>query len=545
MLADDSTTDGVLVTAAEMRGIDAHCGIPGTALMEAAGNAVARAAIALATGAGARAAESPRRRGPFLILAGRGNNGGDGYAAAIALKAHGESATVLALAPISSLSGDAAHFASKAREAGISIEERTDAAQIERDLPGRVAGAAVIVDAILGTGTRPGTADPVLAATVEALARRPQGRDAALILAVDLPSGVLADTGQCLRTAAGGACAVAADATVTLGRPKPGLYLYPGAAYAGRVSVDAIGIPGDAYGAAKGRRWNDALAAAILPRRDPLAHKGHARVLVIGGSAGLRGAAILAATAALRSGAGYVYLSQPATALDPQEPVEAVRRPLPGTPEGRFAPTAASAASALAEDAHAIVLGCGLGRGAAEQRLAEVCTRSLHTPVVVDADALAQIAPDSASMAAGPRVLTPHAGEFSKLFGGTVDANEEDRVGRALRAAAICGQTVLFKGRPTITASPDGRYTVNATGNELLATCGSGDVLAGIIGSLLAQGLPPFEAASAGAYLHGKTVEEWPYAVGMTAGDVARAIPSAWTRILAAAGLWPRTTRKE
>lgn len=534
---DASTQDGILVTAAEMRSIDANCGIPGTVLMGAAGRAVARAAVALAAG----------RKAPFLILAGRGNNGGDGYAAALELKELGHTVVVLALAPTSSLSGDAAHFAAKARGAGIPIEDRTDPALIASDLPGRCAEAGVVVDAILGTGTRPGAADAILEATVRALARAPRATPditAARILSVDLPSGVLADTGQCLRGGDGAPCAITADMTVTLGRPKPGLSLHPGVERAGRILVDDLGIPVEAFAGIKGRRWTDALAAAILPRRDALAHKGVSRVLVIGGASGMRGAAMLAATAALRSGAGYVFLSQPSTALDPPEPVEAVRRTLPGTPEGRFAMAASASAGALAEDAHAVVLGCGMGRGAAEQRLAEVCTRSLHAPVVVDADALAQIAPDSASMAAGPRVLTPHAGEFAKLFGGTVAANEEDRVGRALRAAAICGQTVLFKGRPTITASPDGRYTVNATGNELLATCGSGDVLAGLIGSLLAQGLPPFEAASAGAYLHGKTVEEWPYAVGMTAGDAARAIPAAWTRILAAAGLWPRENRK-
>ncbi len=521
-----------LVTTEEMRRIEKDCGIPTFTLMEQAGAAIAAAAAEFIE-------HVHPDHAPIVVVAGKGNNGGDGYAAAAELKAAGRSVTVAALSPVASLAGDAAAMATRARDAGVVIVEVTDEALLAERLPGLLARAALVVDAVLGTGARPGKADPVFRAFVHLLEAGAMKAASGRVLSVDVPSGILGDTGQALTGIDDAPCAVRAAITLTLGRPKPGLYLFPGAQYAGEVRTATIGIPGEAFTGARGAIWDRTAIAALLPRRSPLAHKGHARVLVIGGATGMRGAAALAASSALRSGAGYVVIASPSTTPETPEPVEAVRRPLPGTPEGRYDASASSTAGVHAAGMHAVVLGNGLGRGPAEQRLAEVCTRSLHIPVVVDADALMQISPDSANMAAGRRILTPHAGEFVDLFGGTIASNEEDRVGRTVRAASMCGQVVVFKGRPTVIAGPDGRYAINATGNELLATCGSGDVLAGIIGALVAQGLAPFEAAACGAYLHGVTADTWPHAVGLTAGDMAAAVPAAWTTILRDAGLWP------
>lgn len=508
-----------------MRRIDTSCGILSSTLMENAGKAVAQATQGL---------WKSTRHGAVLMVTGKGNNGGDGYAAARILHTLGENVTLAALAPIEQLRGDAAAQAKLAQTSGVPIIAIDTVEKLAALLPEYLNRAEIIIDAVLGTGLRAGYADPLFAALTAMVNDTGARTPGAIVLAVDVPSGIEADTGQALLNPEDQSdCSIHADATLTLGCPKPGLYLFPGAFCAGRVMVDDIGIPANAMAGLMGERFDPDDVRTRLPHRKPLAHKGSAKVLIIGGAAGMSGAASLVATSALRSGAGYVFIAPPENAPAVLQPLEAVTRPLPGTTAGRYDIDAADQATTLASGMHAIILGNGMGRGPAEQKLAEVITERLLTvPVVIDADSLMQISPNSARMAASPRVLTPHAGEFAALFGGTVQSNEADRVGQAKKAAASCGQTVVFKGRPTIIASPDGAYVINATGNELLATCGSGDVLAGIIGALLAQGLSPFDAACCGAYLHGLTADLWPYDVGLTASDIAAGIPAAWTSVV-------------
>ncbi len=499
-----------VVSASEMRAIDAGCGIAGETLMANAARAALRACDRL-TGGGPSST--------IVIVAGRGNNGGDGWALARLLAERGASARLFSSCDPAILRGDALVHCERARAAGVSVIGRDD-------LPSALLKADLVVDALFGTGFDVTRLDDEASALIELVNDR-SGRPAGnRILALDMPSGLCADTG---RTAP--RC-VKADMTVTFGRAKRGLYLLPGACLAGEIVVDGIGIPDACFESAPGSIPEIPDIRGILPRRAPDAHKAQSKLLVIGGSEGMAGAVQLAARSALAANAGYVFLALPAGASDHGWPPEAVRRPLPSTPERSFARAAESDGLKLAETVHAVVLGGGMGRGENERALAAKWTRLIPRPLVIDADALRLVRPEDVKESRIPRVLTPHAGEFSALFGGSAAKNEEDRVGAAVAAAARCGHVVLFKGRPTIVASPDGRYAVNPTGDERLATCGSGDALAGVIGALLAQGVGPFNAAVAGAYLHGATVDEWRHPVGLTAGEIARLVPAAWGSVL-------------
>lgn len=505
-----------IIDAAAMRLIDATCGVPGIELMEKAAAAALRAAGELLAGGVAN------RR--IVIAAGRGNNGGDGFALARLALAAGAIVAIRALCDEADLTGEALDNSQRARAAGVPF--LSDHAAFEAE----AAKTDLLVDAIFGTGFRPEAVPDEIRRVIGVINRR--GREGVPVLAIDVPSGIAADAGTITEGIPEDEAAVRATATVTFGRPKQGLYLYPAATAAGRIILDPIGIPDSCFAGLKGDLPDHSAIARLLPRREPTAHKGHAKLLIVGGAEGMAGAALLAANAALKSGAGYVFVSLPRNAADPGQPIEAVRKPLPSTPEGYFAREAEAEALTLAESMNAVLFGGGMGLGETERGMTARWLRLFPCPAVVDASALRLASQGDLRSAQAPRILTPHPGEFATLFGSDIAENERDRIGVTLKAAERSGHVVVHKGRPTVTATPDGRFAVNPTGNEHLATCGSGDVLAGLIAALLSQGLDCFDAAVAGAYLHGLTASFWDYPVGLTAGRIADLIPKAWKTVL-------------
>ncbi|WP_181702995.1 NAD(P)H-hydrate dehydratase [Chthonobacter albigriseus] len=480
-----------LLTPAEMARADAAtiaAGTPGSVLMENAGYAVA-------DDISARHLQGTR----VAVVCGPGNNGGDGFVVARVLAERGFIVRLALLGDRSALKGDAAWAAGRWRGA------------VEPAAPDVLDGATVIIDALFGAGlARPLDGDA--ATMVEAI--NAAGRGGAIVVAVDLPSGIDGRTGAVLGTA------VEARRSVTFFRRKPGHLLMPGRANAGRVIVADIGIPDRVLSeiapttAANG----PGLWAAAWPRPSLDAHKySRGAALVASGPAQSSGAARLAAHAALRAGAGIVTVAAPADAV----PVVA------GTKAAfvvkRCDSTVAFHALAVEERLRAVIVGPGLGTDADTVRF---ISSALAGPaaVVLDADAI--------TVAAGvrddvfgpirsrrqPVVLTPHEGEFRRLFPDAVGSKPD----RARQAAAESGAIVVLKGPDSVIAGPDGFAAINENAPPHLATAGSGDVLAGIIGGLLAQGLSGFEAAAIGAWIHGEagTVA----GAGSIADDIAEAV---------------------
>jgi NAD(P)H-hydrate epimerase len=340
-----------------------------------------------------------------------------------------------------------------------------------------------------------------------------------------------ADTGAIARRA------VRADLTVTFGCPKRGHFLYPGRAFAGALEVVDIGIPAERMGDAGSavRIATGPGMAALLPARDPRAHKGSVgRVLIAGGSVGLTGAVALAAHAATRAGAGYVQAAVPRSLNDILEVklTEEMTLPMPETPERTLAAAALEPLLARAAEADVVALGSGMSRHREAADLARRIVAETDRPLVIDADGLNAFDGHTEALTLGPapRVLTPHLGEMSRLCGVTTAALESRRIDAAREWAQRWRSVVVLKGAPTVTASPEGEATVNPTGNPGMATAGTGDVLTGAIAALLAQGLAPYDAARLAVYAHGlagdlAVSERGQY--GLSAGDVLEALPRA------------------
>jgi len=485
--------DTALLTPAEMAAADRAAmaaGIAGVQLMETAGRAVAETVLD----------RWPPR--PVAVLCGPGNNGGDGFVAARHLTAAGWPVRLGLLGDRAGLSGDAAHHAAFWSGKVLPLG------------PELLDGAELVIDAIFGAGLSrdvEGTARAVIAALASA------GLPS---VAVDVPSGVDGATG-----AVRGAAAQAA-VTVTFFRKKPGHLLVPGRVLAGEVVLVDIGIPARVLAAIQPRTHENGpalwLDAYPWPRLD--AHKytrGHA---LVAGGAEMTGAARLAARAALRVGAGLVTLAAP-------EPAWAVyASALTSVIVHKLARAEEFSALLADERRNAILIGPGAGATPATRQhvLAALATRR---PVVLDADALTLFAdrPDALFAAiAGPCVLTPHEGEFRRLF-----LIEGDKLSRARAAARQSGAVVLLKGPDTVIAAPDGRAIINGNAPPELATAGSGDVLAGLIAGLLAQGLDPFRAAAAACWLHGEAAQS--FGPGLIAEDIVEALPQALRRLKALA----------
>ena len=380
------------------------------------------------------------------------------------------------------------------------------------DRPSTLPDCDLVIDAAYGTGFHGDHEAPAV-------------RRGTPVLAVDIPSGVDGLTGEA------GPGVLAADRTVTFAALKPGLLLEPGASLAGRVEVADIGLD-----ASSATTWalEESDVRGWLPDRDPTTHKWRAAVWVVAGSPGMDGAAALVAAGAQRVGSGYVRLSTPGggVAPAPHVPVEVVRTPLPAS---GWAPTVVEGLDRFA----ALVVGNGLGTSdeiVAQVRRLVASTGSPGeadgdlTTVVVDADGLTALGTTADALVGRHVVLTPHDGEFSRLAG---RAPGPDRIAAARDLAGGLGCVVLLKGGPTVVAGPDGSVLVVTTGDARLATAGTGDVLAGIIGGLAASGLEPVRAAAAGAFLHGLAGDlGWRH--GLVAGDLAPLLPAVLDRLGAA-----------
>jgi hydroxyethylthiazole kinase-like uncharacterized protein yjeF len=504
-----------LVGAAEMRAIDRvaidELGVPSLELMERAGRAVAEGVVRLAR---------PGTR--FWVVCGGGNNGGDGWVAARLLLPSGR-VRVLAVTPAGALGGDAAIMARRAIEAGVPVQPFVEGAPLGAG-PGDV-----VIDALLGTGLSRAP-EGRLGAAIETMAAA--RREGARVLSVDVPSGLSADTGQPL-----GAC-VEADATVTFGLQKRGLVMFPGAALAGAVTVADIGLPPEALErvAEWCRLLEEPEALRLLPRRSPAAHKGDAgRVLVLAGSPGKTGAAHLALLGALRGGAGLVTLAARAEVL----PLALAGRPeamslaLAGT--GPLVAADLPEITGVAREADALVAGPGLHRGGETGRLLRDWLGAAGRPAVLDADALNALEPEPTWLGRlpAPAVLTPHPGELARLCGLTAAKVQADRIGLALKKAAAWGAVLVLKGARTVVAAPGQPAAVIPTGNAGMATGGTGDVLAGLCGALLAGGLPPFDAARVAAWVHGAAGDLVAARLGergLLASDLGDAIGQVWAR---------------
>lgn len=525
-----------LVTREQMREMDRRTiegGIvPGLTLMERAGRGILRSLL--------RRVASPRSI-RIWILCGRGNNGGDGLVLARLLRERGLWPRVLLGASEDAFGGDAAVNLRRARESGLLLEPlgETELAAVARLDP-----SDLIVDAILGTGLR-GPARGHAAATIEAI-RGSRAR----VLAVDIPSGLEADP---VDPAAEHGPVVRAEWTVTMAWPKLGFLFSPGRDHVGEVDVVDIGIPvevsatvGAAATLPEAPDWR-----SWLPRPEGRTHKGRwGKVLIVGGSPGLTGATILAARAALRTGAGLVRVGipEPLNAALESALTEAMTIPLPAGEDGQLLASSADRVLSGFGTWDALAVGPGIGRFPETERLVLKLLGGWRGPLLVDADgltALAKWGPDSwvprareirAKGAAGGLVLTPHAGELSALTGRPARELLADPVARAAEWAQRWGVTLVFKGAPTVTASPEGKVWVNPTGNSGLATGGSGDVLSGVITTLLGQGMDGPRAAALGSCLHGLAADLWVESGtgaqrSLIPGDVVERLPRAIQRI--------------
>lgn len=515
----------LVLSAAQSRAIDEAAirgGVPGLVLMENAGRGVADA-IVRARGGEIDGCE-------VCVLCGGGQNGGDGLVVARHLVTRGARVRVYLLTEEGRLRGDAAVNLSAAKglvgRSALTIESAATAEDLAVDRwTERLRGADVIVDAIFGTGLRADVTGLPAAAIVAINA------SAALCVAIDLPSGLDADTGHPRGVA------VAAHLTVTMAARKLGLVLDPDAPV-GRLEVVDLGLPVDESAvAALGptTRWLTADALApLLPQPRASAHKGtRGHVLVVAGSAGKTGAAVLCGRAALRAGAGLVTLASTASgqmALDAK--VVELMTASYATGDDAEVPSFERLAS-LATRVQAVAVGPGIPTGPGMRALVHRLAAELPQPLVLDADALRALgteAPRVLAEAAGPRVLTPHPGEMAALLGTRVSALQQDRLASARELAASTGAVVVSKGARTLVVLPDGTAYINPAATAALATAGSGDVLTGVISGLLAQGLPGLHAAQIGVFAHGIAAEIAAETLGtqrLVAGDLPEAVARA------------------
>lgn len=547
-----------LVTAEQMRELDRitieRIGIPAVALMENAGRAIAEEVIAFCRrrrggtidpSRKAEGREEQRTGGQgaytgfavsgdraltlahadaehWLVLAGKGNNGGDGLVAARHLREAGIAVTLVYAVSPDMLTGEAALQRDAAAAMGVPAlvwgRDRVD-----------FAACSGIVDALLGTGT----AGAPRGAYAEMIAAA--NRSGKPVVSADIPSGLDADTGQTHEPC------IHAEVTVALACLKRGLLQYPGAAAAGRVVVRSIGIPVSLTREAGLQTFwltpeilQARLSVDVQRRRSPEGHKGtYGHVLIAGGTLRMSGAGLLAARAALRAGSGLVTWALPDMLLPAVigAAPEIMLAGAGGDARGNWTAGTAGEVLALSAERDVIAAGPGLGRFEGDVDWLRAIWEGTEAPLVIDADALNMLAEaDYSSWAKrrGPVILTPHPGEMARLSGLPTAEVQRDRIGLAERYARTHGVTLVLKGAHTVIAAPDGAAYVNTTGHPGMGTGGTGDVLTGIIAGLLAQGLGAVPAAAFGAYLHGLAGEAAAsrrnHPASLIAGDIINAL---------------------
>jgi len=510
-----------VVTAGEMRDIDRttirKLGMSSLVLMERAGKSVADRIVEI----------FDRRR--VVIISGGGNNGGDGIVTGRILKNRGWDVRVLLLISEDRLSPDCLSQYRLAREMKLDIEFRKRITENDvRD--------SVIVDAMLGTGLNKPVQGTLLHA-ISAINRAPSP-----VVAVDIPSGVSSDDGRIMGQA------VRADYTVTFGLPKLGHFLYPGAEYRGRLFVEDIGFPEFLLESdnLKHHLTDAAFVGGVIRKRRPHTHKGtYGHVLVLAGSRGRTGAALLAARGCMRAGAGAVTMGVPESLLDVFQArvTEEMTLPLPDDGSGTLShSSAARVIDFINDSADAVLVGPGLGVSDDLKRFVAEVVAEAGKPLLIDADGLNCLAADIGvfKKVKAPVVITPHPGEMARLLNGagkrtTAKETDEERVGVARDFASDHGVTCVLKGAPTITAFPDRTVFINTTGNPGMATAGSGDVLAGIVAAFLAQGVDAPTAAACGVYLHGLAGDRARDELGeysLIAGDLIEYLPRAFKEVV-------------
>lgn len=506
----------IVVTAEQMREMDRltieKYGVPSLTLMERAGEAVIRSLLERFPG--------EARKG-VLVVAGKGNNGGDGFVVARLLRKKRVACTVALLAQREDLSRDAAHnlreyLTAKGRVHEIGVDHLTALQQL-------IAGSGLIVDAILGTGLK-SEVRGLFAQAIELInaAGMP-------VVAVDIPSGLHTDTGVAL------GAAVNANLTVALAFPKLGEVVYPGASSCGQLVVSDIGIDPRAVAevAPELDLLEPAMIGRLVPQRKPDSHKGsYGHVLALAGSRGKTGAAILACRAAMRMGAGLTSLAAAkslnnifAAAL-----VEVMTELLPDNQAGEMELLSDDDWRRLLQRKTTVLYGPGIGVSDATRAAVRWLMRNWRKPWVIDADGLNNLALeiDRLRHAEFPPVLTPHPGEMARLTGRTTAQINADRIAVARGFAVEHRCYLVLKGARSVIATPEGRVFINPTGNPGMASGGTGDVLAGMLAALLAQGLAPEDALKLGVYLHGfvaDRISDTKGGIGLIASDIVEGLP--------------------
>ena len=511
-----------VVTAEEMRDIDRMAikgyGISGTVLMERAGLVVAE-----------KIRELYERR-KVIVLSGGGNNGGDGIVAARNLHEWGWNVKITLLSRENKLSPDCLKQYKIAKKAGVAIEFRDY-------ITGKDLHSALVVDAIFGTG----------------LSKNITGKTAEIIsfinasdspvISVDIPSGISSDTGQIIGEA------VRADYTITFGLPKRGHLLFPGAEYAGKFFIEDIGFPEELLHSEKlkAELLEKRDISLLIPERQRYSHKGdYGRVLVIAGSRGKTGAAFMCAKACLRAGTGLVTVGVPESLLDvfQSRVTEEMTLSLPDRGDGTLSSKALEKIlEFLSEKADVLAIGPGISVTADTKKLVKELLLKSAVPAVIDADAINSLEGNKQILkkAKSPLILTPHAGEMTRLTrgSGVMDKGlekqtieiEGNRINTAIKFSKETGTYLVLKGVPTVIAEPEGRVFINPTGNSGMASAGTGDVLTGMLSGFLGQGLNPLEASILGVYMHGLAGDIAAKSKGehsLIASDITDSIPEAF-----------------
>jgi NAD(P)H-hydrate epimerase len=506
-----------VVTVEEMRWLEERsvaAGVSLDSLMEASGLAVARR-IALM--------EDSMRGKRIIVLVGPGNNGGDGMVAARFLSDWGALVTLYMTS-----ARRREDKLEECRSRRVRIVEGTDDLD-HWALSSYLPLTDIVVDAVLGIGQAL-PLDNALKDLCVKLTSIKDDHPALKLIAVDVPTGVDANTGV-----VDDACA-SADLTISLGAPKVGLLRFPAAEHVGHLETVDIGMPSNIDSALSLDLAGDTPVGLLLPNRPLSSHKGtFGRLLVVAGSRNYVGAPVLACSGAYRSGAGLVTLATPNSVykLAAAQMLESTYLPLAETPAGNVAPDGARAVRSAFSGVDAAVIGPGLGQTEPVQEFihhALLVEPSPGIPLVLDADALNCLAMAYRwwERLSTPSVLTPHPGELSRLLRLDVSDIQDDRLTAARRAAERWGQVVVLKGAYTVVASPDERMSISPFANPALASAGTGDVLSGVIGALLAQGLAPYEAAVTGVHLHATAGEQLRYDLGdagLIASDLLNVLP--------------------
>lgn len=518
-----------LVKASEIQEMDRitiqELGIPGAVLMENAARGATRVFLEHF---------APPADSHVVVLCGRGNNGGDGYVMARYLQQAGIRVTVILLSKMNKISGDALINLKVIKQMGLEILEVPDAKRwgTKRRV---IRDCDFIIDGILGTGLN----SPVkgfygqVIKYVNSLGKP--------VMAIDIPSGLNADTGQIMGVA------IKAELTATFGFPKVGHLIFPGVDLVGRLVRIDIGIPDSVADQVpmSSVMTDPGDLSHLFAMEEQDIHKGNrGHLLVLSGSTGKTGAAALTALGALRAGAGLVTLGVPKS-LNPileAKLTEAMTEPLPETSDGSLSLRAEKEIRALMDGKTALALGPGLSTNPETTGLVRRIVAGSRLPMVIDADGLNALSqdPTSISNCRESAILTPHPGEMARLIGIKTSAIQHDRIGTSIQFVNKYGCHLVLKGARTLIAQPDGKLYVNPTGNPALSSGGAGDVLTGLIGGFLARGWPMAEAAIAGVYLHGMAADylaEDMGQVGVLAGQLLDVLPELMFSL--SRGEWP------